>query len=52
MACGQCWGIVNLIFRNKLQWSFNQNTKLSIHENAPENIDCEKMAILFSEISL
>ena len=38
--------IVNCTFRNKLQWNFNQNTKLSIHENAYENIFCEKAAIL------
>ena len=26
---------------NKLQWNFNRNTKLFIHENAAENIVCE-----------
>ena len=31
----QCWVIVNWALRNKLQWNFNQNTKLFIHENAP-----------------
>ena len=31
---------------NKLQWILNQNTKLFIHENASENIVCEKAAIL------
>ena len=25
----QCWVIVNRIFRNKLQWNFNQNTSFS-----------------------
>ena len=32
--------------RNKLQWNFNQNTKLFIHENASENIVCKMAAIL------
>ena len=31
---------------DKLQWNFNQNTKLSIHEKASENIICEMVAIL------
>ena len=31
---------------NKLQWNFNQNTKLFIHEKASENIICETVAIL------
>ena len=30
----QCWVIVNWALRNKLQWNFNQNTILFIHENA------------------
>ena len=42
----QFWIIVNLTFRNKLQWKCNQNTKLFIHENASENIVCETAAIL------
>ena len=42
----QCWNIVNWTLRNKLQWNFNQNTKLFIHENASENILCKKAAIL------
>ena len=29
---------------NKLQWNFNQNTKLFINENASETIVCEIMA--------
>ena len=33
--------------RNKLQWKFNQNTKIFIHENASENIVFE-MAAIFS----
>ena len=32
-------------FRNKLQWNFNQNTKLFIYEYASENIVCEEAAI-------
>ena len=39
--------IVNWTPRNKLQWNFNQNTKLFIHKNASENIVCE-MAAIFS----
>ena len=31
----------------ELQWNFNQNTKLFIHENAAENIVCEMAANLF-----
>ena len=30
--------IVRRTLKNKLQWNFNQNTKLFIHENASENI--------------
>ena len=41
----QCQVIADLTPRNKLQWSFNQNTKLFIHENASENIVCEMAAI-------
>ena len=42
----QCWVIVNWTLRNRLQWNFNQNTKLFIHENASENIVCEMATIL------
>ena len=42
----QCWVIVNWILRNKLQWNFNQNTKLFIHKIAFENIVTEMAAIL------
>ena len=42
----QCWVIVNWTLRNKLQWNFNQNTNLSIHENASEYIVWEMTAIL------
>ena len=31
---------------NKLQWEFNKNTQLFIHEYAYENIVCEMAAIL------
>ena len=31
---------------NKLQWNFNQNTKLFIEENASHNIVCEMATIL------
>ena len=42
----QCWDFIKWTFRNKIQWNFNQNTKLFIHENASENIVCEMAAIL------
>ena len=42
----QCWFIVNWTLRNKLQWKFNQNTKLFIHENASQNIVYEMASIL------
>ena len=42
----QCRVIINWTFRNKVQWNFNQNTKLFIHKNAFENTVCETMAIL------
>ena len=42
----QCWVIINWTLRKKLQWNFNQNAKPFIHENAYENIICEKAAIL------
>ena len=38
--------MVNWTLRNKLQWNFNENTKLFIQENASENIICEKVVIL------
>ena len=42
----QCWFTVNWTLRNKLQWNFNQNTKLCIHINASENIVCNMLAIV------
>ena len=44
----QCWVIVNWAIRNKLQWNFNQNTKISFHENTSETIVCEMTVILSS----
>ena len=38
----QHWPVVNWTLRNKLQWNWNRNTKLFIHENAFESV-----AILF-----
>ena len=43
----QCWVLVDWTLRNKLQWNFNQNTKLFVHKNASENIVCGMAAILF-----
>ena len=42
----QCWVIANWTLSNKLQWNFNHNSKLFIHENASKNIVCEMVAIL------
>ena len=42
----QCWLIVNWTLSNKLQWNFNKNRKLSIHENASDIVVCEMAAIL------
>ena len=41
-----CCVDVNWTLKNKLQWNYNQNTKLFIHENAFETILCEMAAIL------
>ena len=38
--------IVNWSLKNKLHWTFDQNTKLFIDENASETIVCEMAAIL------
>ena len=40
----QCWVIVSWTLMYKLQWIFNQNTKLFIHKNASENIVFEMAA--------
>ena len=45
----QCCVIVNWTLRNKLQWNFNRNTKLLIHDNAFDNIVWEMAAILSRE---
>ena len=42
----QCCVIVNWTLGKKLLGKFNQNIKLSIHENASENIVCERADIL------
>ena len=42
----QCWNIVNWTLRNKLQWKFNRNSDIFIHENAIESVVCEMAAIL------
>ena len=41
-----CWVIVIWTLSKKLHWNFNQNIKLSIHENASEIIVCGMAAIL------
>ena len=42
----QCLDIVNWTLRIKLQWNFNRNSNIFIHENAFESIVCEMAAIL------
>ena len=42
----QCWNIVNWTLRNKLQWKFNRNSNIFIHENAIESVVCEMASIL------
>ena len=42
----KCSLIVNLTLRNTVQCNANRNTKLSIHENAFENVVCEMAVIL------
>ena len=42
----KCWVIVNWTTKNTLQWNFNQNTNLFIHDSASENIVCETAVIL------
>ena len=42
----QCWFIVKWTLRNKLQWNYNQNTKLFINKSASEDFVCEMAAIL------
>ena len=42
----QCWIIVNLTLRNKLQWNFNRNSNIFIQENALEHVVCEMGSIL------
>ena len=38
--------VINWTLKNKLQWNFDQNAKLFIHENASENNICKMAAIL------
>ena len=42
----QCLIFTNCTLTNRLHCNANQNTKLFIHENASENVVCEKAAIL------
>ena len=42
----QCLVIINYTLGKKPQWNSNQNTKIFIHENAPESIVCEMEEIL------
>ena len=44
----QCWDIVNLTIRNKLQWNFNRNSYIFIQENAFENVVCKMASIISS----
>ena len=42
----QYWNIVKWTLRNKFQWNFNQNSNISIQENAFENVVCKMASIL------
>ena len=42
----QCWYIVNLTLRNKLQWNANQNSSIFIEENTFKNFVCKMLCIL------
>ena len=42
----QCWNIVNLTPRNKLQWNIDWNSYISIQENGFEMVVCVMAAIL------
>ena len=42
----QCWNIVNLTHRNKLQWNLNWNSYIFIQENAFKNVIWKMAAIL------
>ena len=42
----QCWNIVSLTLKNKLQWNVNRNSNIFIHENECENVVCEIAALL------
>ena len=39
-------GYGQMTHRKKIQWNFNQDTKVSIHKNASEDIVCKMAAIL------
>ena len=45
-SLNQCWVIVNWTPRNKLQWNFNQNTKIFIHKIISEIVIWGMMVIL------
>ena len=42
----QCWNIVNLTLRNKLQWKFNRYSYIFNQKNAFENVVWKMAAIL------
>ena len=42
----QCWNIINLTPRNKLQWNFNRNSYMCIQENPFKNVVCKMLIIL------
>ena len=41
-----CWNIVNLTFKNKLQWNFNKKSYIFIQQNPIENVVWKLSAIL------
>ena len=38
LCLNQCWNIINWTLGNKLQWNYNRNFHIFIHENAFENV--------------
>ena len=42
----QCWNIINWTLGNKLQWNFNRNSYIFIHENALKIVVWKKATIL------
>ena len=51
----QCWNIINLNLRNKLQWNINQNSYIFIQEITFENViqaKCQPFCLGLNEIKI